>query len=153
MIIKTTCLKCGAAIRLDFGDMTKEKALEVAEKMENTPRECPGMHVEFGGFRTMWQLDDAIHRAFDLGESEPEVYIPTDQEYVEALVAEGREIIDGGCNTVPELNLPSIHSFADLVHMGFGDFRSETHLFLRCDSPRQTRFYEMTRRYAVANQN
>lgn len=150
MIIRAQCKKCGVTIKLDFGDMTKEEALAVAEKMDNTPRECPGRHVELGGFRAMWSIDDAIHRLYDLGEGEEPTPTPSDKEYVEGLLAEGRDIIDGGCHTVPESNLPDIHSFPDLIHMGFGEFRSETHLFLRCDSPRGTRFYERVPRHAPA---
>jgi hypothetical protein len=142
MVIRTQCKKCGVTIKLDFGDMTKEEALAVAEKMDNMPRECPGQHVELSGFRTLWSLDDAIHRAYDLGEGEEAEPVLSDKEYVEGLLAEGKDIIDGGCNTVPELNLPSIHSFRDLEHMGFGNFKNNSHMFLRCDSPRATRFYE-----------
>lgn len=142
MIIQTRCTKCGVTVRLDFGEMSREEAMAAAEKMDETPRECPGRHVELGGFRRMWGLDDAIHRAYDLGESEPSRPVPTDREHVERLLAEGREIIDGGCHTVPELGLPDIHSFRDLIHLGFGEFRNDTHVFVRCDSPQGARFYE-----------
>ncbi|HPO13814.1 MAG TPA: hypothetical protein PLI09_10245 [Candidatus Hydrogenedentes bacterium] len=142
MIIRTQCKNCGPIIKLDFGNMSKEEALAVAEKMDNTPRECPGMHVELSGFRSMWSLDDAIHWLYDLGEGEEPTQVPTDKEYVEGLLAQGKDIIDGGCNTVPELNLPDIHSFSDLEHLGFGNFKNDTHRFLRCDSPHGTRFYE-----------
>jgi len=142
MVVRTQCKKCGVTIKLDFHNMTKEEALTVAEKLDCTPRECPGQHVELSGFREMWQIDEAIHRAYDLGEGENPEPVMTDKEYVEQLLAEGKEIIDGGCNTVPELSLPSIHEFPDLDHMGFGNFKSKTHLFLRCDSPGGSRFYQ-----------
>jgi len=142
MVIRTQCKKCGVTIRLDFGDLTKEEALAVAEKMDMTPRECPGQHVELSGVARMWSVLDAIHRAYDLGEGEQPEPVVTDREYVEGLLAEGKDIIDGGCNTVPELNLPRLHDFPDLDHIGFGNFRNATHLFLRCDSPRGSRFYE-----------
>jgi hypothetical protein len=106
-------------------------------------------HMELSGFRQMWQIDDAIHRAYDLGEGEEPEPVISDKEYVEGLLAEGRDIIDGGCNTVPELNLPRLHDFPDLDHMGFGDFKNASHLFLRCDSPRSTRFYERTPKESV----
>ena len=141
MIIRTKCKKCGVTIRLDFGELTKEEALALAEKMDQTPRECPGMHVELGGLRQLWSLDDAIHRGYDLGEYEEPEPVLTDKEYVEKLLADGKDVIDGGLNTVPELNLPRLHDFHGLKHLGFGDFKSDTHLFLRCDSPRRTRFY------------
>lgn len=142
MVIRTQCRKCGVTIKLDFDNMTKEQALAVAEQLDRTPRECPGQHVEICGLRTMWQIDDAIHRLYDLGEGEEPEPVMSDKDYVEGLLAEGKDIIDGGCNTVPELHLPDIHSFPDLDHIGFGNFKSKAHLFLRCDSPRGTRLYE-----------
>ncbi len=141
MVIRTQCKKCGVTIKLDFGNLTKEEALAVAEKMDCAPRECPGMHVELGGWKTLYDLDNAIHRAYDLGEGEEPEPVITDKEYVDKLLAEGRDVIDGGLNTVPELNLPRLHDLPGLDHMGFGDFKNATHLFLRCDSPRGTRFY------------
>ena len=97
--------------------------------------------MELCGFRSLYSLDEAIHRAYDLGEGEPELDVPSDKEHVEALLAQGRKIYDGGQNTVPELAVPSIHSVQDLEHMGFGNFRNTAHVFLRCDSPRGSRFY------------
>lgn len=141
MIIKTQCKKCGVTIKLDFGNLTRDEALTAAEKMDTTPRECPGRHVELGGWKNLYDLDDAIHRAYDLGESEEPTPIITDREYIEKLLAEGSNVIDGGCNTVPELHLPHLHDFPSLEHMGFGNFKNATHLFLRCDSPCGTRFY------------
>ncbi|MCX5758753.1 MAG: hypothetical protein NTU83_09670 [Candidatus Hydrogenedentes bacterium] len=129
-------------IKLDFGNLTKDEALAVVEKMDQTPRECPGQHMELGGIRKLWSLDDAIHRAYDLGEGEEPEPVISDKEHVEGLLAEGKDIIDGGCNTVPELNLPRLHDFPNLDHMGFGNFKNTTHLFLRCDSPHGKRFYE-----------
>lgn len=141
MMIRTQCKKCGVILKLDFGNMTKEEALAMAEKMDTTPRECPGMHVELGGWKNLYDLDDAIHRAYDLGEGEVLEPVMTDQAYVEKLLAEGKDVIDGGQNTVPELHLPRLHEFPDLDHIGFGYFKNTTHLFVRCDSPRGTRFY------------
>jgi hypothetical protein len=142
MVIRTKCKKCGVAIRLDLGELTKDEALAAVAKMDGVPRECPGQHVELGGWRELYDLDDAIHRAYDLGEGEEAEPIITDKEYIEKLLADGKDIVDGGCNTVPELNLPRLHDFHDLDHVGFGNFKNATHLFLRRDSPNSTRFYE-----------
>ncbi len=142
MIIRTRCKKCGVTIKLDFGGLTRDEALAVAEKMDRTPRECPGQHVELSGWNRMWDIPAAIHRAFDLGEGDEPTPVLSDRKYVERLMTEGKTIIDGGRNTVPELLLPAIHEYAGLIHMGFGNFRSETHLFLRMDSPKGSRFYE-----------
>lgn len=139
MLIKTQCKKCGITIRLDFGNLTKDEALAAAEKMDMMPRECPGRHVEFGGWKTLYDLDDAIYRAYDLGEGQEPEPVITDKEYVEKMLAEGRDIIDGGLNTVSELHLPCLHDFPNLEHVGFGDFKSATHLFLRCDNVRACR--------------
>ena len=142
MIVKTQCKKCGAVIRLDFGTMTKEQAVAAVDKMDQTPRECPGQHVELSGWRALYDLENAIHRAYDLGEGEESLPVMTDRKYVESLMSAGKEVIDGGLDTVPELSLPRLHDFSGLEHIGFGNFRSTTHLFLRCDSPQGTRFYE-----------
>ena len=142
MVVNTQCMKCGVAVRLDFGDMTKEEAVKRADEMDRSPRECPGGHVELSGWKQLYSIEDAIHRAFDLGEGSSPGPVTADTEYVEGLLAEGRDIVDGGANKVPGLNLSSIHDFPGLEHMGFGNFKSVTHLFLRCDSPRGTRFYD-----------
>ena len=147
MVVNTQCKKCGVTIRLDFGDMIKQEAIERAEEIDRTPRECPGGHVELSGMGTVcWGIQEAIHRCYDLGEGEEPEPVMSDKEYVEALLAEGKEIYDGGLNTVPELNLPSIHEFRHLEHMGFGNFQNATHLFLRCDSPSATRYYQRVKR-------
>lgn len=141
MMIRTQCKKCGTILKLDFGELTKEEALVVAEKMDMTPRECPGMHVELGGWKNLYDLDDAIHRAYDLGEGEDAELVMTDLEYVKKLLAEGKDVVDGGLNTVPELRLPRLHDYSDLDHIGFGNFKNAAYLFIRCDSPQGTRFY------------
>ena len=164
MMIRTTCKKCGVTLKLDFGELTKEEALAIAEKMEkdgiifveNLKSMYPDVarreleivlkeekrHFEFGGFRRLWSLDAALHRAYDLGEGEDSTPVMTDREYVENLIAQGLDMIDGGLNTVPEMKLPCLLDFRGLRHIGFGHFEDNTGLFLRYDSPRGTRFYE-----------
>ena len=141
MQIETTCTKCGITITLDFGDMTKDEAIAMGRKLDNTSRECPGHHVELGGWWSLWQIDDAIRRAYDLDEGKESKPAVSDQEYLEHLLGEGKVIYDGGSNRVPELELPSIHDLNNLQHLGFGNFRNDTHTLVRCDS-RGTRFYE-----------
>ena len=64
----TTCLKCGETIRISFDGkcklLSQEEALARIESLDNTPAECPGYHVELGGWRKMWQLDAALERHF-----------------------------------------------------------------------------------------
>ncbi len=142
MVVQTTCSKCGVTIKLDFGELTKDEALEAAEKLDRSPRECPGRHVELQGMGRLWRVRESIQRAYDRGEGIVEATpVPSDHEFVEGLLADANDVYDGGLNTVPEFNLPSIHGTPDLKHLGFGDFGSDTHLFLRHDSPRGTRFY------------
>jgi len=145
MYVKTTCNKCGTEFHLDLGEMSRELAEKAFRKMDDIPRQCPGHHMELGGFFAMWNLENVLHRAFNLGETE-ELNIPTDEEHVKALLAEGRDIVDGGANKVPQLKLVSIHSLPGLVHLGCGEFESETHHYLRRDSPIGTRFYERVER-------
>lgn len=145
MYIKTTCNKCGTEFHLDLGDMSREMAEKAFRKLDGTSRQCPGHHVELGGWFEMWNLNDALHRAYDLGEAE-EFQVQSDEEHVRVLLAKGMDVVDGGSNTVPGLNLPSIHDEPDLKHIGFGNFRNETHLFTRCDSPLGTRFYQRVER-------
>lgn len=142
MIIKTRCKKCGITVRLDFGTLNKEEAMALAERMDEQPRECLGGHVEFGGWKTLWNLDETIHRGYDLGEIEEPTEVEGDWEFVRKLIMEGKTILDGGCNTVPDLKLPGLHEQDGLTHIGFGNFRNESHVFLRLDSPSGHRFYE-----------
>jgi hypothetical protein len=141
MYVETTCNKCGTKFHLDLGNMSREMAEKAFHKLDNTSRQCPGHHVELNGWYQLWNLEDALHRAYDLGETE-ELQVPTDEEYVRELLALGKTIVDGGSNQVPDLHLPSIHEQPGLKHLGFGNFANETHSFLRCDSPSGTRYYE-----------
>jgi hypothetical protein len=141
MFIKTTCNKCGESFHIDLGNMSREEAQAAFRALDTTSRQCPGGHVEFGGFRALWNLDDALRRAYDLGEA-VEMSVPCDEEHVGRLLAEGRDIWDGGANKVPSLGLRAIHEVPGLAHLGCGDFASDTHIFVRRDSPLGTRFYE-----------
>jgi hypothetical protein len=147
MLVKTTCNRCGASFHIDLGTMTRAEAEAMFRKLDATSRQCPGGHVEFGGFYAMWNLEDALHRTYDLGET-VELNVPSDEEHVRTLLEEGRDIWDGGANKVPRLDLPSIHGLPGLKHLGFGEFANDTHIFKRCDSPRGTRFYERIPRVA-----
>jgi len=147
VVIRTQCKKCGATLQLNFGNLSGEQAEEACRKLDTIPRECPGQHVELGGWWDLWNLEEALRQAYDgrgapRGQRPSQLEAPTDKEYVEGLLAEGRNIFDGGLNAVPELGLPSLHSVPDLDHIGFGDFQNDTHTFIRCDSPRGARLYE-----------
>jgi len=62
--VRTHCLKCGEAIVLDFGGLSRQKALEKVAEMNVIPRECPGFHVELTGWRRLWQMDEAIEALY-----------------------------------------------------------------------------------------
>ena len=67
--VRVTCRKCGTPVTLEFGDMTREQAVDVAAKIDVGPRECPGYHVELCGWRRLWRMDEAIEALF--GEGSP----------------------------------------------------------------------------------
>lgn len=69
-LIKTVCSECSTELTLDFGDATFKEALEMIEKMDHVSRECPGFHVEIGGWRKLWNLDEAVNRAYTEEEKE-----------------------------------------------------------------------------------
>ena len=62
--IKTTCKKCKTEITLDFGDASYDEAYDLIQKMDSIARECPGHHVEIGGWRNRWNLDEALDKAY-----------------------------------------------------------------------------------------
>lgn len=148
MFVKTDCNKCGTVVHIDLGEMSREQAQKAFESLDRNGRECPGGHMELGGLYRMWNLEEVLHRAYDLGQTDLAPEIPTDEAFVRGLKNEGKDIFDGGSNTVPSLNLPSIHDTAGLEHLGGGNFGDDDFRFLRCDSPIGTRFYERISRQA-----
>jgi len=76
--VKTVCLKCGTEITLDFGDMTLDEAMKKAEEFDRTPRECPGWHVELGGWIGLYQIGKALLKIFPEADGDPRI-----QEMVE----------------------------------------------------------------------
>ncbi len=61
--------------------------------MDNTPRECPGFHTELGDWKRLWNLEDAIHRAYDLGQGETPAPVISDKVHVEALLIKERKLL------------------------------------------------------------
>jgi hypothetical protein len=62
--VKSKCTKCGTTITLDFGDYNFSQALSAIDMMDKMSRECPGFHVEIGGWKRMWNLDTAVLEAY-----------------------------------------------------------------------------------------
>jgi hypothetical protein len=58
--IAVQCRKCHERVNLEFGDMTYSEALEAMRKLDTIPRECPGYHVELGGWWWWWRMDEAL---------------------------------------------------------------------------------------------
>lgn len=152
MHISTTCKKCGTKLIIDFGLYTKEEALQYIERLDGQSRECPGQHTEFGGWRQYWDLDDAVRRAYDLGQGITDTLQDqmSDEEFARELMlmnpgcdvlcfgggivaAEGRAILDFGKEK-------------HLRHLGFGTFENDSATFLRNDAPSGKRFYVKVKR-------
>jgi hypothetical protein len=53
-MVKTSCLKCGEEITLDLESASYQEAFSWIEKLDRTSMECPGFHVEVGGWRRYW---------------------------------------------------------------------------------------------------
>ena len=49
--VRIRCRKCDAPVILDFGDMTREQALETIARIDKVPQECPGYHFELSGWK------------------------------------------------------------------------------------------------------
>jgi hypothetical protein len=59
-IVKTICLKCGQAQRINFGPLGFADALAAMDKFD-VPGECPGgYHVELSGWPMLWQFGSAL---------------------------------------------------------------------------------------------
>jgi hypothetical protein len=134
MYAKARCAVCDKEFILDFGTMPKEDAIQRHEEMKKQGIHCPA-HSKADA------CDEAVEQRKAQDQSSP-----TDEDHILKLQDEGRDMVDGGCKTVPQFNLPSIHGIPGLVHLGFGEFCSDTHTYIRRDSPRGTRFYERVER-------
>lgn len=145
MFVETTCKKCGTIINLDIGDLNKEESKKELYKMNEQIRDCPGFHVEFGGWYDMWNIEEAINKAFD-NNTFKEIKIISDEEFIQKHIDRGAIILDGGQNTVPQFNLKSIHDLKNLKHIGFGSFQNEEYNFDRIESDNNTRFYIQSKR-------
>ncbi|HXJ58770.1 MAG TPA: hypothetical protein VNU68_19095 [Verrucomicrobiae bacterium] len=64
MIATTKCRKCGETIRIDFGNLTRDQAEKKLDELAHTPMECPGFHVELGGWRILWNFEELLAQAY-----------------------------------------------------------------------------------------
>ncbi|GAK41975.1 hypothetical protein TCA2_4467 [Paenibacillus sp. TCA20] len=62
--VKTTCLKCNETVTIDFGNSNYSEALKLADQLDKTPMECSGYHVEVGGWKKYWQLNQIIEELY-----------------------------------------------------------------------------------------
>jgi hypothetical protein len=61
--VRVKCAKCHELITLEFGNLTRSEAEEALRKID-VPRECPGYHVELGGWRRLWHFEKALDLAY-----------------------------------------------------------------------------------------
>jgi hypothetical protein len=80
--VSTTCVKCLTEIQIDFGNSNYKEALVLVEKIDQSPRECPGYHTEMGGWRSRWKLDEAVEKAYTEEEKIASGAIKTVRVYV-----------------------------------------------------------------------
>ena len=66
--VRTTCLKCRERVKVQFGDLSEDAARAAVAKIDRTPMECPGFHVELSGWRGLWQLDKCIEAVYGGGQ-------------------------------------------------------------------------------------
>lgn len=60
-VITSHCLKCGNEIKIAVTGLTRAQVESAVAKLDTQCGECPGgYHVEFSGWRRMWDLDKAI---------------------------------------------------------------------------------------------
>lgn len=62
--VDLTCSKCKTNISLDFTGLNYDEAFKNIKAMDERNMECPGFHVEFGGWRKRWGLDQALDKAY-----------------------------------------------------------------------------------------
>jgi len=62
--IKSICEKCRTEITLDFDGLTYVEALKAINELDDRAMECPGYHVEIGGWKKRWRLDEAVENAY-----------------------------------------------------------------------------------------
>ena len=53
---------------MQFGDLSEDAARAAVAKIDRTPMECPGFHVELSGWRGLWQLDKCIEAVYGGGQ-------------------------------------------------------------------------------------
>ncbi len=49
-------------------DQFKSMSSGLTAKIDRTPMECPGFHVELSGWRGLWQLDKCIEAVYGGGQ-------------------------------------------------------------------------------------
>jgi len=67
--VRVKCRKCGDPIKLEFGGLSRPEAEAAMDKLNHTPMECPGFHVELSGWRYFWRFDEALELVY--GPKEP----------------------------------------------------------------------------------
>lgn len=129
--IRGTCRtpECGRSVDFAIGDLSIEEARSAMETTQGY--ECPGgPHVELGRMYDGYDWDFTVFE-------KPST--PTDEEWIDYLHSRGHRVLSGTAGRYE--TLPNLHDLRDLKHLGFGDFASAHHVYIRVDSPRGSRFY------------
>lgn len=69
--VRVHCLKCGTPIVIVVGDRNRAEVEEMLRKLIDQPRECPGWHVELGGWDAYWRFSDVLALLFPEAEAAP----------------------------------------------------------------------------------
>jgi hypothetical protein len=67
-VIVSRCRKCGNEIKLAVDGLTRAQVEERIKLLDCQVGECPGgFHVELGGWRRLWDLDQAVAEHYATG--------------------------------------------------------------------------------------
>ncbi|MGA2068321.1 MAG: hypothetical protein ABSG86_25335 [Thermoguttaceae bacterium] len=62
--VRVVCRKCHEVVPIEFGNLTRDEAVAALDKLDHTPMECPGFHVELSGWRHYWRLPEALEAMY-----------------------------------------------------------------------------------------
>ena len=137
--VQAKCRVCRSSVLVEVGDLSREAVLERLKK--GTFSCTSGQHEE---------VDPPLnYLVIDWESLADREAVPNDVAWGEKFIAEhGRDNLFylGDDVTGQALGIPPLHTLRDLVHAGFGDFKSAEAYFVRHDSPRGFRIYVRTPR-------
>ena len=81
--IAVQCCKCHERILLEFGRMSHGEAEAAMYKLDYTPMECPGWHIELSGWFKLWRMREALMMQYPSDGGAPTDVVPMSQEQYE----------------------------------------------------------------------